>query len=78
MIQPRLLIKRLAIPLILAFLIACGESGSDYDPLGPDRDCGDFETEAEAQAFYEAAGGPEKDPHRLDRDKDGKACESLP
>ena len=72
------MIKRLAIPLILALLIACGESGPVYDSLGPDQDCGDFETEAEAQAFYEAAGGPEKDPHRLDRDKDGKACESLP
>jgi hypothetical protein len=45
---------------------------------GPDRDCGDFDTWQEAQAFYEAAGGPEKDPHRLDRDEDGIACESLP
>jgi len=38
----------------------------------------DFKTQKEAQAFYEAAGGPEKDPHRLDPDKDGVACESLP
>ena len=54
-----------------------GYSGP-YDPQGPDRDCSDFKTQAEAQAFYEAAGGPEKDPHRLDPDKDGVACESLP
>ncbi len=49
-----------------------------YDPQGPDRDCSDFSTQSEAQAFYEAAGGPAKDPHRLDPDRDGVACESLP
>ena len=49
-----------------------------YDPSGPDRDCGDFSTQAEAQAFYEAAGGPASDPHRLDGEGDGTACESLP
>ncbi len=49
-----------------------------YDPYGPDRDCSDFRTQAEAQAFFEAAGGPRKDPHRLDADSDGVACESLP
>lgn len=48
-----------------------------YDPAGPDRDCSDFVTQAEAQAFFEAAGGPARDPHRLDRDRDGVACESL-
>ncbi|MBZ0320254.1 MAG: MBL fold metallo-hydrolase [Anaerolineae bacterium] len=49
-----------------------------YDPNGPDRDCGNFATHAEAQAFFIAAGGPEEDPHGLDRDNDGIACESLP
>lgn len=49
-----------------------------YDPSGPDRDCGDFATHAEAQAFFEAAGGPASDPHRLDGDHDGVACETLP
>ncbi|GAB4213883.1 MAG: hypothetical protein OHK0022_51600 [Roseiflexaceae bacterium] len=49
-----------------------------YDPRGPDRDCGDFATNAEAQAFFVAAGGPARDPHRLDGDNDGRACESLP
>lgn len=50
-----------------------------YDPFGPDKDCGDFSTHDEAQAFFIAAGGPEKDPHRLDgSDNDGLACESLP
>ncbi|WP_226582103.1 thermonuclease family protein [Halobacillus litoralis] len=50
-----------------------------YNPFGPDRDCGDFDTHAQAQAFYIAAGGPGSDPHRLDgHDSDGLACESLP
>lgn len=48
-----------------------------YDPAGPDRDCGDFSTQAAAQAFMEASGP--SDPHRLDgSDNDGLACESLP
>ena len=49
-----------------------------YDPDGPDRDCPDFATQAEAQAFFIAAGGPARDPHRLDGDNDGIACENLP
>lgn len=49
-----------------------------YDPNGPDRDCGDFDTQPEAQRFFRAAGGPASDPHRLDGDNDGIACESLP
>ncbi len=43
-----------------------------------DRDCGDFATQADAQAFFIAAGGPSLDPHRLDADRDGIACESRP
>jgi len=40
--------------------------------------CGDFTTHAEAQATYEYCGGVNNDIHKLDRDKDGQACESLP
>ncbi|SFJ67131.1 micrococcal nuclease [Halobacillus dabanensis] len=50
-----------------------------FNPDGPDRDCGDFTTQEGAQEFYEAAGGPGVDPHRLDgNDDDGLVCESLP
>jgi micrococcal nuclease len=49
-----------------------------FDPNGPDRDCSDFRTWAEAQDFYEAAGGPASDRHRLDANNDGIACETLP
>ena len=49
------------------------------DPAGPDRDCRDFRTQAEAQAFFIAAGGPTRDPHRLrGTDGDDRVCESLP
>lgn len=42
-----------------------------------DKDCSDFATQAEAQAFYLANGGA-ADPHRLDAEGDGLACETLP
>lgn len=38
-----------------------------------DRDCSDFDTQNEAQEFFESHTG-----HRLDGDGDGVACESLP
>lgn len=42
-----------------------------------DRDCGDFATQAAAQAFMLASGPG--DPHGLDgSDNDGRACESNP
>ncbi|MEX0933993.1 MAG: thermonuclease family protein [Candidatus Paceibacterota bacterium] len=40
--------------------------------------CGDFGTHDEAQATYEYCGGVDNDVHKLDQDKDGVACESLP
>lgn len=47
--------------------------------LSGDRDCGDFSTHAEAQAYFEAKGGsPSNNVDRLDRDRDGIACETLP
>ena len=52
--------------------------GLRYDPFGPDRDCGDFDTYEEALDFFLAAGGPERDPHLLDSNGDGEPCTSLP
>ncbi|MGP1385156.1 MAG: thermonuclease family protein [Thainema sp.] len=43
--------------------------------INSDCDCSDFSTQAEAQRVLEAFPG---DPHRLDGDDDGQACESLP
>lgn len=50
--------------------------GSTSTYTGGDKDCRDFSTHAEAQAFFESQGPG--DPHRLDRDGDGIACETLP
>lgn len=58
---------------------ASGEdTGSPVLGVSQDRDCSDFKTQEEAQQFFLSQGGPQKDPHRLDRDGDGVACESLP
>jgi hypothetical protein len=53
-----------------------GASATDYGsvPAG-DKDCRDFSSHAQAQAFFEAQGAG--DPHRLDGDDDGVACEQL-
>jgi micrococcal nuclease len=45
---------------------------------GGDKDCSDFSSQAEAQRYFEAKGGsPSNNVDRLDRDRDGIACESL-
>ena len=41
-----------------------------------DKDCSDFDTQAEAQRFFEKH--QPGDPHNLDGNSDGEACESLP
>ena len=48
-----------------------GKGADDYN-------CDDFDTNPEAQAFYLKVGGLGNDLNRLDGDKDGEACESLP
>lgn len=40
--------------------------------------CADFSTQPEAQAFFLKVGGVGNDVNRLDGNKDGEACESLP
>jgi hypothetical protein len=45
-------------------------------PAGGDKDCRDFGSHDEAQAFFESNDAYE-DPHRLDGDGDGIACERL-
>jgi len=40
--------------------------------------CTHFKTHAEAQAVFDQCGGADNDVHKLDNNKDGEACESLP
>src|SRR5215213_3682321 len=43
-----------------------------------DHDCADFPSQRAAQVFYLNHGGPQRDPHRLDADNDGSACDTNP
>lgn len=56
---------------------AVDDEDLDIPPLPPDGDynCDDFETQEQAQYVLENTDG---DPHNLDQDGDGVACESLP
>ena len=68
--------RRLALPTFaLALLLAAALA----QPAAAfrDRDCADFKTHAQAQRFFEKHN-PRRDPHNLDGDNDGKACEDLP
>jgi len=40
--------------------------------------CTDFKTQTEAQEVFDQCGGADNDVHKLDSNKDGEACESLP
>jgi hypothetical protein len=74
--------------LILAFIaftstIACSESEGVSEEIAsesnsgsncPTKTCGDFTTQAQAQATYDSNRSCYKN---LDRDGNGKACESL-
>lgn len=50
---------------------------SSRSTVRKDKNCSDFSTQKQAQKFFERAGGPLIDPHDLDRDSDGMACEYL-
>jgi hypothetical protein len=70
-----LLRRRLAVPLLLLALVGSmtvAQSASAFR----DRDCSDFKTHRQAQRFFKHHH-PKRDPHRLDADHDGIACESL-
>lgn len=66
---------------LAAVLVTAGLAGAHSVTASAtpyDRDCGDFADQAAAQRFFIAAGGPAVDPHGLDAEGDGVACESLP
>ena len=69
----RRLLYLAALSMVATLLFAPAAMGQTGD-----RDCADFATQADAQAFFLAQGGPAADPHRLDADNDGIACENLP
>jgi hypothetical protein len=68
-VKTRISIGALVSMIALAFAAAPASAA--------DKDCSDFNTWRQAQNFYKRHGGPKYDPHRLDADHDGIACESL-
>lgn len=66
--------KRISITVaagVVALALA-SPAGAFYD-----RDCSDFPTQRAAQKFFKKHH-PNRDPHNLDADGDGIACESNP
>jgi DNA polymerase III delta prime subunit len=62
----------------IALLAAAAALGLAAAPASAaDKDCSDFSSWRQAQRFFKNHGGPRRDPHRLDADHDGIACESL-
>lgn len=59
----------------LSLLAGCAPLPVPPLPPDGDYDCRHFATRGQAQRAFEAAGGPRRDPHRLDTD--GRARDSL-
>jgi hypothetical protein len=66
--------------LLVFALLAAGPASSLFPtPTASafkDKDCKHFDSRKEAQRFFENHR-PKKDPHNLDADDDGKACEDY-
>lgn len=56
-------------------VVPAGTTGAKYTD---EYNCDDFSTQPEAQRFFINAGGVKGDTNRLDGNKDGEACTSLP
>jgi excalibur calcium-binding domain-containing protein len=62
--------RTLVAPALAMVAVAVGPA-----PAGAqDVNCSDFATQAAAQDWFEAHGGPAQDPAGLDADHDGVAC----
>jgi hypothetical protein len=64
--------------VLVTALIAGMLTFSGAPASAADMDCGDFPSQKAAQIFFLDHGGPSSDPHRLDSEGDGIACESNP
>ena len=68
--------RRTALLLIAAVALAL--SAAPAALAQADKDCADFSSQAEAQAYFEANGGsPANNVDNLDADHDGQACEAF-
>lgn len=67
--------RRLAVPTFALALVAAAAMAQPAVAFR-DRDCADFKSHAQAQRFFEKHN-PSRDPHNLDGDNDGIACEDI-
>jgi Excalibur calcium-binding domain len=68
---------RMAFLLIAALVLALSAAPAAL-AQDADKDCADFSSQAEAQAYFEAnAGSPTNNVDNLDADHDGQACEAF-
>lgn len=69
------MLKKTVLSSSMALLLVAGAS-LDTEAAVNDRDCGEFSSHQEVMEFWYANGySAENDPHDLDRDNDGLACE---
>ncbi len=69
--------KNLMMAIVVAAMGFVGMATAATAQEWGDVDCVNFATQQEAQAFFIQNGGPWLDPHYLDADSDGIACELL-
>jgi Excalibur calcium-binding domain len=66
------------IAFLLAGALVLALSAAPAALAQADKDCSDFSSQAEAQAYFEAHGGsPTNNVDNLDADHDGQACEAF-
>ncbi|WKA51935.1 excalibur calcium-binding domain-containing protein [Planococcus liqunii] len=69
------MLKQTVLGSSMALLLVAGTSLETQAAVN-DKDCGDFSSHQEVMEFWYANGfSAENDPHDLDRDNDGLACE---
>lgn len=72
------LARRSALTTSVLAVALAGSALASAPAHAADMDCGDFASQKAAQIFFLNNGGPSQDPHRLDSEGDGIACESNP
>lgn len=63
--------------LVVSALVFAAAAAFPGTAAAADRDCSDFSSQRAAQDYFVSKGGPSSDPDRLDRDRDGVACEEV-
>lgn len=71
-------IRKLSLLVTFATFAALLFAALPSSAIAADKDCADFASQRAAQIFFLKHGGPRRDPHRLDGDDDGVACEDNP